>query len=179
MKEKLLVLANFAIFLLATLILGTIQTSLWFQMFGYFAGPALWLPCLIYFALSRSTLETVIFSYLVGVVLSTMTAMPEGILMIVCLMLAISTQLFKQRIYWTSSSYFMMVCGAASLLFHFFHWGASAFLEDSTITSPQIMDWLIEALLTPLAAAPLYPLFRWIDKVTDQEPSTEISAQIS
>ena len=37
-----------------------------------------------------------------------MTAMSEGMLMIVCLALVLTTQVFKRRIYWTGSSYLMM-----------------------------------------------------------------------
>jgi cell shape-determining protein MreD len=179
MKERLLLLANVALFAFATLLLASIQTSLWFQIFGSFRGPALWIPVLIYIALFRSTLEAIFFSYLIGFALSTMTAMPEGILITICLGLTLATQLFKRRIFWSSSSYYMMVCGLAALIFHLLHWGVSYVLGDHPVTSPQVMDWLIEALLTPLAAPPLFPVFRWFDRITDREPSTEYSSQVS
>ena len=78
MKERFQLLGNVLLFLLMTMILATFQTSLWFQVVGYFPGPALWIPCLIYVSLYRSTLETVIFAYLTAFVLATMSAMPEG-----------------------------------------------------------------------------------------------------
>ena len=152
MKEKLLRVANVLLFAFAVLLLATLQTSLWFQIFGYFPSPAFWIPALVYVALSRSTLETVIFAYVTGFVLSTMTAMPEGVLMIVCLSVAIATQLFKERIYWTASSYIMMTCGLASLLFHVMAWVVSYIVGDHPMTSPEVASWLIEALLTPLVA---------------------------
>jgi len=179
MKEKILLIANVLLFTLATLVLASLQTSLWFQIFGYFPGPALWIPCLIYVALFRSTLEAVIFAYLAGFALSTMTAMPEGILMVVCLALVLTAQLFKQRIYWPGASYLMMTCGLAALMFHVYHWAATFVLGDHPLTSPNVMDWLIEALLTPLAAPPLFPLFKWFDKITERDSSTDISAQVS
>ena len=98
--------------------------------------------------------------------------------MAVCLALALTAQVFKQRIYWTSASYFMMVCGLGALFFHFYHWGATFLIEDTPLTSPQISDWLIEALLTPLAAPLLFTLFQWFDHVTGRDPSTEISASL-
>jgi hypothetical protein len=178
MKERLVLASNVALFLLATLVLASMQTSLWFEVFGYFPGPALWIPCLVYVALYRSTLETVIYSYLTAFVLSNLTAMPEGLLMISCLALALSVQVFKQRIYWTSSSYFMMVCGLAVLFFHVVHMLSTFLLSDSPLSHPQLTDWLIEALLTPLAAPVLYPVFRWMDRLTNREQaSSEISAQ--
>ncbi len=179
MKERLLLATNLSLFTLAALVLGSLQTALWFQIFGYFPGPALWIPCLIHVALHRSTLEAAVFAYLCAFVLSTMTAMPEGILMIVNLALVLSTQLFKRRFYWESSSYLMLTCGLAAFLFNIYHWAATFILSDHPLTSPAIMDWLIEALLTPLAAPPLFPLFVWIDKITGREPTTDVTAHIS
>jgi len=179
MKRRLLQLTNLMLFLAAALILGSAQTSLWFQVFGYFPGPAMWVPCLVYIALNRSTIEAILFSYACGLALSAMTAMPEGILMTVCLALVLSTQVLKSRIYWTTSSYLMMVSGLAALFFHLYHLIASYLLSDTPMASPNITSWLIEALLTPLVAPPLQPLFQWFDKLTDREPPTEASVQVS
>lgn len=179
MKEKLKLGGNVLLFLLATLLLATVQTSLWFQIFGYFPSPALWIPALIYVALNRSTLETIIYSYLTAFVLASMTAMPEGVLMISCLGVALTAQVFKKRIYWVSASYVMMVSGLGALLFQLIHWGA-AYVFGDPLSSPAIIDWLIEALLTPLAAPVLFPVFRWFDRVTDRgEPASEITARVS
>lgn len=179
MKERLYLTSNLLLFALAALFLGTLQTSLWFQIFGYFPGPALWIPCLVYIALFHSTLESVIFSYLVGFMLSTMTAMPEGLLMSLCLALSLTAQIFKQRIYWSGSSYFMMTCGFASLIFHIYHWGATFVVGDQSMTSPEISDWLIQSLLTPLVAPLLFPVFQWFDKLTNREHSNDVSARVT
>jgi cell shape-determining protein MreD len=125
----------------------------------------------------RSTLETVLYSYLTGFVLAPLTVMPEGILMVSCLALALSAQLFKRRIFWTTSSYFMLVCGLGALMFHVFHLLSTFVIGDSPMSHPQVIDWIIEALLTPLAAPLLFPLFRWFDKITEREQTSEISAQ--
>ena len=179
MKERLMLLANVALFAAATIALGT---SLWFQIFGYFPAPAFGIPVLVYIALYRSTLETILFAYLIGFVLSTMTAMPEGLLMSVCLGLALTVQLVKTRIYWMSASYIMMVCGSAALVFHLYHWGATFLVEEIPLTSPQVSSWLIEALLTPLVGPVTFPLFHWFDRLTGRENaanSTDISATVS
>lgn len=179
MKKRILQFANLMLFLTAALLLGSLQTSLWFQMFGYFPGPAMWIPCLVYIALNRTTLEAILFSYVCGLALSAMTSMPEGILMTICLALVLSTQILKSRIFWTTSSYLMMVSGLAALFFHIYLLIASYVLGDTPLTSPNITNWLIEALLTPLVAPPLQPLFQWFDKITDREPPTEASVQVS
>jgi hypothetical protein len=177
-KERILLLVNILLLVIAAVVLASMQSSLWFQVFGYFPGPALWIPCLVYVALYRSTLEAVIFAYLLGFALSTMTAMPEGVMMIVCLALVLSAQVFKQRIFWPGSSYIMMVCGLAALMFNIFHWVTTFVLESQT-TTPAVMDWLIEALLTPIAAPPLFPVFRWFDRITQRDSGTDVSAQVS
>jgi cell shape-determining protein MreD len=179
MKQKLLLAANMGLFALAALLLGTVQTSLWFQILGYFPAPAFWIPCLVYVALFRSTLEVVIFAYILAFLLATLTAMPEGILMIVCLALALSVQVFKQRIYWTESSYIMMTCGIASLLFNIYHMVVTFAIGSAPLTRPAISDWLIQALLTPLVAPGLMPVFRWFDRLTNREQPPEVSAQVS
>jgi hypothetical protein len=178
-KERLLLITNVSLFAFAALALTTVQTSLWYQIFGYFPGPALWIPCLIYVALFRSTLESVLFAYVVALVLSTMTVMPEGVLMATCLALTLSTQIFKERFFWSAASYFMMVTGLASLMFHIYHWIFSFIFLDTPIHSPQISQWLIESLLTPLSAPILVPFFRWFDRLTNRELTTEISTQVS
>jgi cell shape-determining protein MreD len=107
-----------------------------------------------------------------------MTAMPEGILMVSCLGVALTAQVFKKRIYWNSASYVMMVSGLGALLFQIIHWGATHILGDG-LTSPAVIDWLIEALLTPLVAPVLFPVFRWFDRVTDREPAPEMTARMT
>jgi cell shape-determining protein MreD len=178
MKHKLLLATNLLLFALATLLLGTVQTSLWFEIFGYFPAPAFWMPCLVYVALFRSTIETVIYAYLVAFLLATLTAIPEGTLMVVCLAVALSVQVFKQRIYWSESTYFMLICGIASLLFNVYHMASTFFIGNAALTSPQISDWLIQALLTPLIAPGLMPIFRWIDRITQREQPPEVSTQV-
>ncbi|MEK7357791.1 MAG: hypothetical protein AAB250_15165 [Bdellovibrionota bacterium] len=179
MKERVQLFANVVLFLMATLLLGTFQTSLWFQVVGYFPGPALWVTCLIYVSLFRSTLETVIFAYMTAFVLATMTAMPEGLLMVTCLALALSAQVFKQRIFWPGASYSMLICGLGALFFHLFYWTASFVIGDLPVSKPQIIDWLIEALLTPLAAPILFPVYHWIDKMTNREQAADASARVT
>lgn len=177
MKGRLLQIANVMLFLIAAFFLATLKSSLWFQIFGYFPGPALWITTLIYIALTRSTLETVVFSYLCGFVLSPQTVMPEGMLMAICLALALSVQVLKKRIYWTAATYLMLVCGLGSLGFNIFHFFASNLLSEQAILRPAVTDWLVEALLTPLAAPVLFPLYRWFDSITQREQLSEAAGQ--
>jgi cell shape-determining protein MreD len=162
-KERLLLALHVILFAFVALFLATLQTSLWFQVMGSFPSPSFWIPVLVYIALNRSSMQAVVTIYLMCILLSTMTTMPEGILILVCILLGLSAQVFKQRIQWPGQSYFMIVCGSAALLFHVFYWVISLIIEEHPLTNPQVSDWLIEALLTPLIAPFLYRLFVWLD----------------
>lgn len=179
MKAKLLLVANVALFLLATLLLAAGQTSFWLQIFGYFPPPALWIPALVYIALFRSTMTVVIVSHILAIALATSTAMPEGLMMISCLAVALSVQVFKTRFYWTATTYFMLVCGLATLVFHIYHFAASWVIADHPLTSPAISAWIIQSLLTPLFAPLLFPVFRWFDQITNRTEPPEITGAYS
>lgn len=179
MKAKLLLLANIVLFLLATLLLAGAQTSFWLQIFGYFPPPALWIPGLVYIALFRSTMSAVIVSHLIAIAIATSTAMPEGQVMVSCLAVALSVQVFKTRFYWTATTYFMLVCGLATLVFHIYQFIASWVITDHPLTSPSYSAWIIQALLTPLFAPILFPVFRWFDQITHRTEPPEITGAYS
>ncbi len=179
MKAKALLIANVILFLLATLLLAAGQTSLWLQIFGYFPPPALWIPGLVYIALFRSTMTVVIVSHLIAIALATSTVMPEGLMMISCLAVALSVQVFKTRFYWTATTYFMLVCGLSTIVFHLYHYAASWVVGDHPLTAPQLTAWTIQALLTPLFAPILFPVFRWFDQITNRTEPPEITGAYS
>jgi hypothetical protein len=178
MKERLFRAANIVLFCLVVLVLGTLQTSLWFQIFGYFPAPALWIPAVIYMALYRGTLEAIIVVYIFCLTISTMTAMSIGLLVASAFVLVIATQSFRQRIFWNTNSYIMMVTGVGTLLFHLAYWIFSAFFDDYSLHSPEILDWILEALLTPLVAPPLFKVFIWLDQITRQVQPSIASAEV-
>lgn len=178
MREKLLLVAGVALLALTTLVLATLQTSLWFQIFGWFPAPAFWMPALVFVALYRAPVEMIISVFVISLILSTMTVMPDGLLFMSLLTLGGAIRLVKQRFYWTGSSYFMMVSGFAALAWHTFHWAGSLLTSETPLVNPEIADWLIQALLTPLIAPPLYDLFRWFDKLIDRDQIAEASTDI-
>jgi hypothetical protein len=178
MKERLFKAANIVALCLVVLILGTIQTSLWFQIFGYFPAPALWIPAVIYIALYRGTLEAILVVYLFCLTISTMTAMSIGLLVASAFVLVLVAQVFRQRIFWNTSSYIMMVSGVGTLLFHVTYWILSIFFDEYALRSPEILDWILEALLTPLVAPLLFRLFAWVDQTTRQIQPTIASAEV-
>lgn len=179
MKERLLKAANVLLMVLSVVLLGTLQSSFWFQVFGYIPAPALWIPALIYVAIFKTSVEAMIVTALFGFALSSMTSMSDGLLLSAMYMVTIGSRLFRKRIYWSSNSYIMMLCGFSAVFFHIFYWMISLGFEQTKLTSPEIIDWIAEGLLTCLFAPTLFALFIWIDRVTGQEdPSSTASTDI-
>lgn len=178
MREWLLLSANVFLLCFATLLLGTAQTSLWFQIFGWFPAPAFWIPALVYAALNRPFMQMTLLTFLMSLVLLPMTVIPNALLFLLMFVLGCSVRLVKRRFYWAGSSYFMMVCGITALVFHIYHWLGSMVIGDSAVSTPEISDWLVQSLLTPLIAPILYEVFRWFDRLTEYEQPSEASADI-
>lgn len=175
MKEKALLACNAALFCVAVLTLGTMQTSLWYQIFGYFPAPALWLSAVVFVGLYRPLPEAAALIYAFAFLMSTMTVMPMSLIMASAMGVGLAAMFVKRRIYWPGSGYFMIACGLGSLLFHLLRWAGSFAIEDHALTSPEIGDWLLEALLTPLAAPALHALYWAFDHVTGREQPVEAS----
>ncbi len=178
MRENLLLVSNFLLLGLATLVLATAQSALWFQIFGGFPAPAFWIPVLVYASLYRKFGQMAILAFLMSLTLKPMTVMPVPFLFFMLFLVGSTLRLVKQRFYWVGHSYFMMISGIAALLFHVYHSLGTLIIGDSSLASPEISDWLVQALLTPLVAPVLYEIFRWFDRATEFEQPSEASANI-
>lgn len=178
MKERLLKAANVLLMLLSVVLLGTLQSSFWFQVFGYIPAPALWIPALIFVAIFKSSVEAMIVTSLFGFALSTMTTMSNGLLLTSMFMVTVGSRLFRKRIYWSTNSYVMMLCGFSAFFFHVFYWIISLCFEQAKLTHPEFIDWIAEGLLTSLFAPTLFAYFGWIDRVTNQDDATAANTEI-
>jgi hypothetical protein len=169
LKERFLLYSNIFCFLLIALIAATLQTSLWFQIAGYFPAPALWIPVLVYVSMHRNAVEMLVTLIFIAAVLSSMTTMSDGVLLGTCLFLGVAARIFKERIYWSSYTYSMLICGLSSFFFHFIKWLAAMALEEKQFFMPHVLDWLIEAMLTALAAPLMFRFLLWIDELFSRE----------
>lgn len=178
MKERLLKVANIFLLLLSVVILATVQSSFWFQVFGYIPAPALWIPALIFIAIYRAGIEAMLLTAIFSFALSTMTSMSDGLLLFSMFMVTISARAFRKRIFWPTNSYTMILCGFGALFFHIYYWILSLAFEQTKLTSPEIIDWIAEGLLTSLFAPTLFALFHWVDRLTNQEDRSAISTEV-
>ncbi len=169
MKERFLLYSNIFCFLLFALVAASLQTSLWFQIAGYFPAPALWIPVLVYVSMHRNSVEMLITTILIAAVLATMTTMSDGVLLLSCLILCVSARIFKERIFWPNYTYAMLICGLSSFFFHFVKWIAAIFLEEKHFFAPHVLDWIIEGMLTALVAPLFFRFFSWLDEIFGRE----------
>ncbi|MEQ1878626.1 MAG: hypothetical protein ABL958_18430 [Bdellovibrionia bacterium] len=152
------------IYLMLTLLMCGFQTSFWYQMFGGMPSPLLWLTLIVYLSVYRDTNEGLISVFLVAMTLSVFTAMPEGLLTIIILILFFGARFFRSRIFWPGPTYFMLVCAGAVPVFSISHILLSLYFEPNPLTRPDIVRWGLQTCETTIAALLVFPAYEWIDE---------------
>lgn len=178
MRDQGLLIGNYAAFALIGLALATLQSSLWMQVFGSFPAPHLWLPIAIYWSIYRKPQEGILICYVLSIAIAPLTAAPMGILLLLLLILWGCVYVFKRRIFWPGTTYFMLVVGAATLALPILHFILSWIFERNPTSSFYFFEWIMKSLLTPLVSIPLLVLFQKIDMLTHKEIPTETGATI-
>lgn len=178
MRELSFLILNYLAFTLAAIILTSLQSALWLQIFGYFPPPYLWMTIIIYWTLKRRLVEGFIMLYIVAFCISATTSKPLNIIYPTLFLSYLTIYFLKDRLLWPGPTYFMMVCGLASVVFCLSTPVFSFFFEVQSIAEFHFFDWLISPLLTALFAWPCYLIFEWIDKVTGKESLSESESSI-
>jgi hypothetical protein len=169
MTERRRMVIRFMIFLILAVLLAGFQTSFWYHLFGAIPPPILWLTVVVYFSLYRDWTEGLISSYLLSLALSVFTAMPEGLLSLLVLVIFFLGRFFRLRIFWAGPTYFMIVSGAAVPVFYIFHIVLSLYMEPNPLAKPEVLRWLGQTIETTGAAFFVFPLFQWIDELIKEE----------
>ncbi len=160
---------NFLIFLAVLLLVAGIQTTLWFQFFGNAApAPLLWLNLIVYMTLYRKPFPAIFTIYAMGAILLIFTAMPLKMMLFSLLILFILVYGIKSRVFWSGSGYFTIMCGFSAVAYHLIYFCLSMVLEKNP-ASFEIVDRVLQIILTPVFAVPMYWLLAKIDKVTQDE----------
>lgn len=167
---------NYILHLLTTLILTSLQCSLWLQFFGYFPAPLMWQPVIAFWAVYRNLSEGLLMTYLLTITTVSLSAIPLSLFLFLNLVCFVVAKAIKQRIYWSGPTYLMLISGTLSLFFPLGHFILSWAIEPNPITDPEILDSILSALFTVLMAMPLYFLFVKIDQKTNKELPTDVGA---
>lgn len=164
---------NLFLVILLTMLCTAFQTSLWLQVIGSFPPPNLWLCILVYLALNRSMGQAVFWFYLLSIALSGFTIFPvENFLLLNMLMLT-TMAIVKARIQWDGPTYYMLMCGAMSLLAPVLFWSISRLTDDNPVFIPEIFIWLISGLMTMLFSLVMYKILDGLDRLTLRDSSSE------
>lgn len=167
-KDKgLYFLFAIAILLLVMLTAG-FQTTIWYQVFGTLPAPQFWLAIVLYLFLYRKPKEALILSYLSVSLLFFFGWFPLGIMYFNVLALFVLIYIIKERIFWPGSGYFWVLTLVGTLLWHLVYVLSSLFFESQPLKTYDILDRLIQILLTPLVSTPLFYVLRWLEQLTEQ-----------
>ncbi|MGE3759650.1 MAG: hypothetical protein AB7H97_17925 [Pseudobdellovibrionaceae bacterium] len=165
---------NLLLLLIITVILGAIQTTLWPQLFGGLPAPILWLVLIAYLGLYRRFWESIFLVYACAACLAPYTAMSIGFYMLLLLILVALVQFAKTRIFWPGPGYFLIAVASLGVAYHVLHISMSYFFEAVPMTSLEILSRLIQILLTPMTAIPLFFIFQLIDRISHYDTLTEV-----
>ncbi len=171
MRENLKYISNILLVLASTLLIASLQTTIWYQFFD-FSPPLFWLPIIVYLSLYRKTFEGILIVYLLSLVLYTLTIVNIGLLLFNFATLYLIFYFFKNHIFLTGMKYFFICNCLATVAFQFNHLLFSILFGE--FTHLLFWDRLLQLIITPLSAFPIYYLLSKIDQVTDREPLIEM-----
>lgn len=168
MKLRWTFLLNFLMLVAVLLAVAGFQTTFWFQILGNVPAPLLWLNVIVYVTLYRKPFPAIFTIYAMGFILLTFTAMPLKMMWISLLILFTLVYLIKSRVFWSGSGYYTIMCGFSAVAYHLIYFFSSMVLEKNP-ASFEIVDRLVQIILTPSFAFPMYWILAKLDKVTQDE----------
>lgn len=156
---------NIIAILLVAMLFSAFQTTFWFQMFGEFPQPLLWLNLITYLALYREFYSGVLTIYACALVMSVFTVSPIGVIALHFFIIYCLLWILKNRVFWPGSRYYIIATTVAVIAFHV----TTIFISKSVLNLPIVFDLfnrIGQTLMTPLFALPVYVLMRSIDRWT-------------
>jgi len=175
LKEKWWIVSNYILFIGFAAIVVAFQKSAWFQILGSLPLPQLWVPVLVFWCLYREPHESVIMTYLLTAIISTQTSLPFSTFLTINVVIFAGIWIIKRRLYWSSSGFYTVVCGGATLSVFLIDTVLSLFFEDNSIRTPEWFSWLLSPLLTMLFSLIFYQIFTFFDSLTKKEIPREAS----
>lgn len=168
MKIRWNALLNFLALFALLLLLAGFQTTFWFQLFGNVPAPLLWLNLVVYVILYRKPVPAIFTIYAMGFILLTFTAMPLKMMWFSLLILFTLVYGIKSRVFWSGSGYYTIMCTFSAVAYHLIYFTGSMVLEKNP-ASFEIVDRVVQIILTPSFAFPLYWLLAKVDRVSQDE----------
>lgn len=155
------------------ILMGLIQSVVWFQIFHPVPQPNLWLPVVVYFSLYRTFNLGITSIYLAALIIATGTSQPLHFILLSLVILYFTIQLFRLKFFWSGAGYFLMVSCFAVIMLHLINFILSLNLETNFLRSPRIAAWISELIMTPLFAPIIFALLRKMDAMTHFQTPNE------
>ena len=159
---------NLILLFIVAALLCAFQTTFWYQITGGATAPQLWLNLIIYLILFRKPFEGLITIYLLAVLFRQWTAMPLGVMWLTFLIFQMIMTFLKARVFWPGTRYFVLASAVGVFVYHIIHYALSRFIEPHPAPL-QFLSFLLEAVLTPIWAAPIYWLMSSVDSWTKKD----------
>jgi len=159
---------NFLITIAVLLALVGFQTTFWYQVLGTIPAPMLWLNLVVYIILYRKPAPAIMTIYAMGFILMSFTSMPLRMMWINLLILFIIVYGIKSRVFWSGSRYYAIMSAFSCFMFQVIYLSTSMAIERSP-ASFEIADRLIQIIITPLFALPMYGFLWKLDTLTQSE----------
>jgi hypothetical protein len=170
---------NLLLIALLTVVLINIQSVLWFHLFGEFTAPRMWLIVLTYLALRRRFWESVGGLYVLSLLLASHSLAPWGLVFMVSLVVVVTLQAIKDRIYVESTAYFTTMALLSVTLFNLYHLLVSSLYDTNPIHGPDPLRWITQSLTTAGFAPLILTILEWIDSVTKRDTLADSSGGAS
>lgn len=178
MKFSRLRVVHGLIFLFLTYVLCSLQTVVWYQLFGTWASPFFCFILFVYFGLDKEDWKSVIYCYASIFIYSLFTYSSLGILMLTCLFNYILLYVVKNRVYWPGSAYFTLITGVSMTLFHVVYL-INSYLFETRVSPILIWDRLFQILATTLIAFYAYPVIKRLDILFKPEMPSEVHGELN
>jgi hypothetical protein len=165
MKERNIIILNMLVFSLLSFLTAGFQTSFWPTVLKFLSGANLWIFISIYIFTYRHIVHSLIFAYMNTLFLHTFTSLPFGILLTLQIILLFACYFLRSRIFWTTSSYFLIISAVCVLLYEIAFLVLSYFFEPLPAQHLAWRETLITLLLTPIIGLIFFSVGRFIDSL--------------
>jgi hypothetical protein len=161
-------LLNFLLLMAVLLAMAGFQTTFWFQLFGNVPAPMLWLNIIVYVTLYRNPFPGIFIVYAMGFVLLAFTSMPLKMMWLTLLILFTLVQGIRGRVFWSGSGYYTIMCSFSAVAYHIIYFFVSLAIEKNHANF-ELVDRIVQIILTPSFAFPVYWILAKIDKATNDD----------
>ena len=159
--KRILLSFSYTIFII--FFISTIQNNIWPVIFGIHLPLQLWIPCLVYWVLYRSTASAIFFIYLITINMISLSVISLGCLLGIASFIAFLLIFFK-RVYYVNWIFFSTGTAVALLFFPFLLLLFSGW-TDGKIYMPHFGPWIGGGLMSWLFSFPLLWIFQRMDQL--------------